>query len=167
MNIKSREVICGSRFRAIGAAIVLFMSIATSVAAGPLEDARAAYDRADYAIALRLYRAIADQGNGNGQFGLGTIYATGHGAAQDYVEAAKWYRLAADQGHAQAQFNLGTMYDSGRGVPKDEVAAHMWLSLSASEGVQEAAKARDILARRMTQEQLSEAKKLANEWRPN
>ena len=157
----------GSRFKAIGAGIVLFISFAASVAAGPLEDAKAAYDRADYATALRLYRAIADQGNGNGQFGLGTIYATGRGAPQDYVEAAKWYRLAAEQGHAQAQFNLGTMYDNGSGVPMDEVIAYMWLSLSVSLGIQEAAKTRDVLTRRMTPEQLTRAQKLVRDWKSN
>jgi hypothetical protein len=40
--------------RAAFAAIVLLLSLAAPVAAGPLEDAAAAYSRGDYATALRL-----------------------------------------------------------------------------------------------------------------
>ena len=86
--------------------------------------------------------------------------------AQDYAEATNWYRLAANQGHPKAQFNLATMYDNGRGVARDDVLAHMWLSLSVAQGNQEAAKNRDILARRMTPAQLVQAQKLAREWKP-
>ena len=124
------------------------------VAAGPFEDAGAALAGADYATTLRLYRAMADQGNGNAQFGLGTMYEKGRGVAQDDVEAAKWYRLAANQGHAQTQFNLGVAYDNGRGVVQDEVLAHLWFNLSVAQGNQEAAKNRDIVARGMTPAQL-------------
>ena len=49
--------------RAAFAAIVLLLSLAAPVAAGPLEDANAAYYRGDYATALRLLRPLADQGD--------------------------------------------------------------------------------------------------------
>src|ERR1035437_512633 len=74
------------------------LSFGVPAAAGPFGDAGAALAGADYATTLRLYRAMADQGNGNAQFGLGTMYEKGRGVAQDDVEAAKWYRLAANQG---------------------------------------------------------------------
>ena len=142
------------------------LSFGVPAAAGPFGDAGAALAGADYATTLRLYRAMADQGNGNAQFGLGTMYEKGRGVAQDDVEAAKWYRLAANQGHAQAQFNLGVAYDNGRGVVQDEVLAHLWFNLSVAQGNQEAAKNRDIVARRMTPAQLAQAQKLAREWKP-
>jgi len=154
-------------FKKIFAIIILSLSLSVIVDAGPFEDARVAYDGGDYATALRLYRGMAEQGNGNAQYSLGTMYAKGQGVAQDYVEAAKWYRLAADQDHVQAQFNLGIMYDNGRGVARDDVLAYMWFSLSVAQGNQEAAKNRDILARRMTAAQLAQAKKLALEWKPD
>jgi TPR repeat protein len=153
--------------KSVVTAIIVVLSFSAPVAAGPFEEAGVAYNRADYATALRLYRPLADQGNGNAQFSLGTMYAEGRGVAQDYVEAAKWYRLAADQGHAKAQSNLGIMYDNGRGVARDEVLAHMWFSLSVAQGNQEAARDRDILARRMTPAQIAQAQKLAREWKPN
>jgi hypothetical protein len=44
-------------------AIILVLSLAAPVAAGPIEDARAANLRGDYATALRLLRPLADQGD--------------------------------------------------------------------------------------------------------
>jgi len=66
-----------------------------------------AFDRGDYAEAARLYRLAADQGNAQGQSGLGWFYEHGRGgAAKDDHEAARLYRLAADQGDAQGQNSL-------------------------------------------------------------
>jgi TPR repeat protein len=82
------------------AAIILVLSFAAPVAAGPLEDAVAAAAGGDHATALRLWRPLADQGNALAQRNLGFMYANGQGVPQDYAEAVKWYRLAADQGDA-------------------------------------------------------------------
>jgi uncharacterized protein len=90
-----------------------------------LEDGYAAYERADYATALRLGRVVADQGDARGQYFLGVMYDRGQGVRQDYAEAVKWYRKAADQGFAAAQYNLGVSYTKGQGVPRDYVSAHM------------------------------------------
>jgi hypothetical protein len=85
----------------------------TSVAVSPFEDAAAAYDRGDYATALRLYRPLADQGDAPAQNDLGLMYRDGRGVPQDYAEALTWYRLAADQGNAGAQNSLGVLYQNG------------------------------------------------------
>ena len=97
----------------------------------------------------------------------------GQGVPQDYGEAAKWYRLAAEQGNPTAQSNLGSMYYSGQGVPQDYVQAYMWVDLAASrfppsaiDDRNGAAHNRDIVASKMTAEQLAEAQKLAREWKP-
>src|SRR5450759_670251 len=97
-------------------AIILVLSFAAPVAAGPLDDATAAYALGDYATALRLLRPLAEQGNAHAQFNLGFMYDEGLG---NYAEAVKWYRLAADQGDAHAQSNLGLLYTKGQGVPQD------------------------------------------------
>ena len=92
----------------------------------------AAYERGDYATAIRGLRKAADQGNAASQVNLGHAYAEGRGAPQDYQEALKWYRKAADQGDALGQFNLGHMYNLGYGVSQDYAQAHKWLNLAAS-----------------------------------
>ncbi len=101
------------------------------------------------------------------------MYGTGQGVPQDYVEARKWYRLAADQGNADAQNNLGIMYVKGEGVPQDYVEAHKWFNLAVSRyPASEAQKRntsvqnRDLVAAKMTPQQIAEAQKLARDWKP-
>jgi hypothetical protein len=43
------------------AAILLILSLAAQLAAGPLEDGYTAYTRGDFATAMRLMRPLADQ----------------------------------------------------------------------------------------------------------
>src|SRR5262245_13677689 len=115
----------------LGAAMLL--SIAP-ITARPLEDADAAYDRGDYAIAVELYRPLAKQGDADAQFYLGFMYSQGWGVPRNYAEAVNWYRLAANQGNAPAQTALGSMYHDGLGVPQDYAEALKWLRLAADQG---------------------------------
>jgi uncharacterized protein len=80
------------------AAVILVSSFASSVAAGPLEDAAAAVKRRDYATALRLIRPLAEQGDASAQYNLGVFYDNGLGVPQDYVRALMWLNLSAAQG---------------------------------------------------------------------
>jgi len=65
----------------------------------------AAYQRGDYATALREYRPLAEQGGATAQYNLGLMYANGQGVPQDYVQAHKWLNLAATQGNKNAVKN--------------------------------------------------------------
>ena len=94
---------------------------------------------------------------------VGNIYNEGLGVKQDYAEAVRWYRLAAAQGHASAQSNLGTMYGEGQGVVQDYTRAHMWFNLAAVKGNSNAVQNRDIVAKKMTTQQIAEAQKMARE----
>ncbi len=106
--------------------------------AGPLEDAKAAYDRGYYSTALTLWRPLADQGDATAQENLGNMYANGRGVPKDDGEAVKWYRKAAEQSSASAQTNLAYMHANGRGVPKDYTQAFMWYRKAADQGFAEA-----------------------------
>jgi TPR repeat protein len=77
-----------------------------------------------------------------------------------------WFQRAADQGHPVARHYLGVMYAEGRGVPRDYVRVHMWISLSAAQGEQRAVKTLEMAERRMTPARISEAQKLARDWKP-
>ena len=87
---------------------------------------------------------------------------------QDYKEAVKWLRKAAEQGHIFSQTTLGTVYAEGvQGVvEKDYPQALMWFIFAAARGDMEALEFRDSLATRMTPSQITEAQKLAREFRP-
>ncbi len=125
-----------------------------------------AYDKGDYATALKEWRPLADQGDAEAQSNLGVMYDNGRGVPQDDAQAVRWYRLAAEQGHADAQFNLGWMYHQGRGVPQDDVLGHMWVNLAAAQGIEPARKVRDKLVELMTPAQTDEARRLARKWKP-
>jgi TPR repeat protein len=120
----------------------------------------------DYAEAVKWYRLAAQQGYADAQFNLGLMYSYGKGVSQDDAEAVKWYRKAAEQGNAMAQFNLGFMYVKGQGVPQDYIQAHMWFNLAAANGYGNAVKNRDLVASKMTPDQMAEAQRLAREWKP-
>ncbi len=120
----------------------------------------------DYAESASWYTKAAEQGDANSQFNLGLKYDLGQGVPQDYAEAVKWYRMAAEQAYGSALNNLGFMYDEGRGVPQDYVQAHLWYNLAAAQGDELARKNREIVAGKMTPEQIAEAQSLAREWKP-
>ncbi len=114
--------------------LVMLVCAAMPAAAGPLEDATAAYLKGDYATALRLWRPLAEQGDASAQTRLGNSYYDGQGVSQDYAAALTWYRKAADQGYAIAQHNLGAMYEGGQGVSQDYAAALTWYRKAADQG---------------------------------
>lgn len=115
----------------------------------------------DYKEAAKWYTLAAEQGHAKAQFNLGFMYAKGLGVPQDYTEAAKWYTLAAEQGVASAQLSLGYMLSQGQGVLSDFVIAHMWYNISAANGDELAAKNREIIAKKMTSEDISKAQAMA------
>lgn len=85
-----------------------------------------AYDRSDYATALKVWLPQAQEGDQTAQTYVGEIYEKGLGVHPDYAVAAAWYRKAAEQGHTRAQINLGHLYEKGLGVERDPVQAMRW-----------------------------------------
>jgi TPR repeat protein len=120
-------------FKAAVAALMFAVGSAGSVAAGPFEDATAAYNKGDHATALRLYRSLAEPGDASAQDMLGRMYDHGRGVPQDYAAALRWYRKAAEQGYAPTQVNLGVVYFEGHGVPQDYAATVKWFRLAAEQ----------------------------------
>ena len=146
----------------------IFVSLfpVASAVAGPYEDGLAAYNRGDYATALRLFPPLAEQGNALSQRELGVMFYEGKGVKQDYAKAVELFRKAAEQGDAYAQYNLGQMYDKGKGVKQDYVETHKWVSLAAAQGLKKAIENREMVASQLTPAQMTEAQRLAREWKP-
>ena len=90
-----------------------------------------AFDRANYASALRVWLPSAQGGDKVAQTYVGEIYEQGLGVPPDYAAAAQWYRKAAEQGYTRAQVNLGFLYERGLGVPKDPRQALEWYRRAA------------------------------------
>jgi TPR repeat protein len=124
----------------------------------------------DYREALRWYHKAAEQGMAPAQFSVGEAYALGREVTKDDQEAVRWYRRSAEQNYAAAQLKLGAAYFLGRGVPRNLVQAYMWLSLASEKEHQEQAAARqgrDEVERKMTADELKEARRLAAEFKVN
>ena len=122
------------RFKTLLAGGLLALALFGVARAGPLEDGQAAYQKGDYATAMRILQPLAAQGNASAQGRLGAIYAQGLGVPQNLGQAVIWLRKAAEQGYADAQSRLGWMYDRGLGVPQDYAQALVWYRRAAEQG---------------------------------
>ncbi len=58
--------------------LLLALGLSEPVLAGPLEDADAAYRKQDYTTALRLFRPLANRGDAEAQFMLGSAKKSPH-----------------------------------------------------------------------------------------
>jgi len=105
-------------------------------------------------------KALAEKGDLIAQYNLGVIYRDGEGVLKDFKEAVKWFRKAAEQGYDDAQVNLGAMYANGNGVPQDNLTAYAWWNIADSNGQELAKKYKDIIAGRMTPDQITKAEAL-------
>jgi hypothetical protein len=113
----------------------------------------------------------------NEQYRLGEAYSEGQGVPQSDAEAAKWWLKAAEQGHAAAQHCLALAYINGEGVQCDLIRAYMWLSIEqdaqpipghdrvffnpAPDEIIE------TLEGQMTAKDAADARRLAQQWKPN
>ncbi|MGH7183814.1 MAG: hypothetical protein ACREJN_17810 [Nitrospiraceae bacterium] len=81
-------------------------------------------------------------------------------------------RKAAEQGNAAAQYSLGLKYFYGEGVPPNDIQAHLRWNLAANAGdgwdkelKDNAYDLRWCLEQDMTPDQITEAQRLASEWK--
>ncbi len=85
-----------------------------------------AYDRSNYASALKVWLPQAKSGDVNAQVMVGEIYEKGLGSLSDPAMAFMWYKKAALKGDSNAQINLGHLYEKGLGVEKNLPKALNW-----------------------------------------
>ena len=129
---------------AIGAWARLALVVALTATASPglraatLQEAQAAFDRADFDRAQAVWRDLA-AGDGKqaaeAAFQLGLLYDLGLGEAPDPTKARRWYLEAANLGQPAAQFNVGVMLDAGTGEPRNPAAAAIWYARAAANGL--------------------------------
>ena len=100
-------------------ATLLLLTLAAPAWGQDIDKGLQAYERGDYATAVREWRPLAEKGNAIAQSKLGFMYAFGEGVTQDDAAAVGWWLKAAEQGDAKAQSNLGNQYSRGEGVPQD------------------------------------------------
>lgn len=146
------------------AALAALAPLAAS--AQDLDAGLAAYEKHDYAAAMKEWRPLAESGNARAQFLVALLYYDGKGVPQDYAEAAKWFEQSADRAYTRAQYNLGEMYATGQGVKRDYTQAYKWLSLCAASGNDTCSEHRDWVAKKLKGSHLAAAQRMAREWKP-
>lgn len=116
-------------------AFIAVSGIMATASADQLKDALAAYNRGDFAVAVRLLHPLADGGNSAAEIRLGQMYWNGQGVEQDFSMAARLYLSAALRGDSEAQVLLGQLYFEGVGVPQDDGQAAKWFRAAAEQDV--------------------------------
>ena len=108
----------------------------------------------------------ANQGHARAQNDLAVLLTKGLGVRQNKPEAYIWFLRAAEQGFADSQYNLGIMlsHGSGRDMPQHFMLAYMWFEIAAQNGILEARNNQVLIAARLTEAQLEEAKSMARKW---
>lgn len=120
-------------------ALVLLTVACGSKPKGDLSAGIAAFERQDYAVAVREIRPLAEHGNREAQYYMGRVAqavpAAGMPGTQAWtLESASWYRKAAEQGHVDAQLMLGEAFGKGLGVMENHAEALKWFRLAADQG---------------------------------
>ena len=91
-------------------------------------------DRKGIDEAVDCFRRAAGQGDANGSYNLGMVYARGLGVPRDDMRAFAFFRAAAEKGHPAAINSLGWFFREGRVFGKDLELAARWFEKSASYG---------------------------------
>lgn len=120
-------------------ALATLMLLACTGARADVATGWAAYLHSDYVAALKELKPLAEAGNADAQYALGSMYSDGLGVRRSPRDAALWFEKAAQQGHADAQFSLGflLLYGAGEGAnaaPADAAAGLPWLEKAAAQG---------------------------------
>jgi TPR repeat protein len=72
---------------------------------------------------------------------------------------------AAEQGYASAQARLGLCYAGGKGVEQDNLKAYFWLTLAAKQHDKDAVRQRDLLAPKLSADDVGKAEESASAWK--
>lgn len=111
-------------------AVSLLIGMATPLSAQSVTAGIDAWQRADYAGAVAIWRPLAEKGDPDAQFNLGQAYRLGRGVQTNVAAAKTWFERAANQGHIDAQTTLGLLlFEAG-----DQANGLKWLKKSADQG---------------------------------
>jgi len=118
----------------------------------------------DDALAIKWYGQAAEQGHGQAQNSLAIMHQNGWGVPQSDVEAIKFFARAAEQGIPEAMSALGRFYAMDFSEDYDPIQAYKWFGIAYELDNLDAAIKQEMLADKMSAEQIAEGKGLVEEW---
>ena len=87
----------------------------------------------NYKDALEYWLPLAEQGHGDSQYRIASLYEKGQGVEKSMQTAIQWYRKSAESGFAEAQYRVG-MYHYDEQPEKNIALAIYWLQSAADNG---------------------------------
>jgi TPR repeat protein len=120
--------------RTCASAFLLLAAGAAYAATADFQEGVAAFDRGDYAEALKRLEPIAAAGDADAQFRVAQMLRYGWGTTADAAAAGVWMRRAAEAGLPDAQAELGRMLRDGNGMKANPAEALTWLKRAAERG---------------------------------
>ena len=112
------------------AATILMATLSTPLSAQSVKAGIDAWQKADYAGAVAIWRPLAEKGDADAAFNLGQAYRLGRGVQTNLGAAQTWFERAARDGHVDAQTTLGLMlFQNG-----NQIAGLRWLRQAADQG---------------------------------
>jgi uncharacterized protein len=114
---------------------IWLMAAALGMTAAPLaaQSVKAgieAWQRADYAAAVAIWRPLAEKGDADAAFNLGQAYRLGRGVPTNLGAAQTWFERAAEKGHIDSQATLGLLLFQNGNQPE----GLKWLKAAAEQG---------------------------------
>ena len=109
---------------------VWLLALSAPLSAQSVKAGIEAWQRADYADAVAIWRPLAEKGDADASFNIGQAYRLGRGVPTNLSVAKTWFERAARQNHVDAQTTLGLLlFQSG-----DQVEGLKWLKAAAEQG---------------------------------
>ena len=121
---------------------------------------------------IKSFKKAANMGHAGAQNSLAMHYFLGNGVSKDITRALHWYEEAGKNGNIHAIQNLGRIYAKGQAVKVNHVEAYKWLDLaryytlySNNKRLKDSIHLEiNSVSKHMTQQQINEAKKMAQLW---
>src|SRR3954451_12776824 len=111
-------------------AAVLAVALAAPLSAQSVKAGIDAWQRADYAAAVGIWRPLAEAGDADAAFNLGQAYRLGRGVPLNLGTAQTGLQRAAEKDHLDAQTTLGLLL-FGNG---NQAEGARWLKQAAEKG---------------------------------
>src|SRR3954454_17107317 len=111
-------------------AAALLGSLAAPASAPSVRAGIEAWQHADYAAAVAIWRPLAENGDADAAFNLGQAYRLGRGVPTNLAAAQTWFERAAAKGHVDAQATLGLLLFQNGNLTE----GLKWLKAAAEQG---------------------------------
>jgi hypothetical protein len=111
-------------------AAALLLAVPGALPAQSVKAGIEAWQRADYAAAVAIWRPLAEKGDADAAFNLGQAYRLGRGVPTNLSAAKTWFERSAEKGHVDAKTTLGLLlFQNG-----DQAEGLRWLKSAAEQG---------------------------------